>query len=140
MRTVFDKHKLAWKHFWPEGNGKAKSGYDLHHIDQSLRKDNPERYAEWRPEDLIMVTHAEHRKYHIPWNKGKTGVYSEETRQKISDSLKGKPCPWNRRKYTDEQRKAKSEQMRKWYENYKATHTDEDMERMHHHGGIGLCG
>jgi len=26
----------------------------------------------------------------IPWNKGKTGVYSEETKQKISESLKGK--------------------------------------------------
>ena len=25
----------------------------------------------------------------IPWNKGKTGIYSKETRKKISDSLKG---------------------------------------------------
>lgn len=26
----------------------------------------------------------------IPWNKGKTGVYSEETRKKISEAKKGK--------------------------------------------------
>lgn len=28
------------------------------------------------------------KKGHIPWNKGKTGVYSEETKKRISNSLK----------------------------------------------------
>ena len=31
----------------------------------------------------------------VPWNKGKTGVYSEETRKKISESMKG-IAPWNK--------------------------------------------
>ena len=38
------------------------------------------------------------------WNKGKTGVYSDETRQKMSESKKGIPA-WNRGKtgvYSDE--------------------------------------
>jgi len=30
------------------------------------------------------------RKVYIPWNKGKKGIYSNEYRQKISNSLKGK--------------------------------------------------
>lgn len=30
-------------------------------------------------------------KNRIPWNKGLTGIYSEETRRNISESLKGKP-------------------------------------------------
>ena len=29
-------------------------------------------------------------KGNIPWNKGKIGVYSEETRQKMSEAHKGK--------------------------------------------------
>jgi hypothetical protein len=32
-------------------------------------------------------------KGNIPWNKGKTGVYTEETRKKISESQKGKKKP-----------------------------------------------
>jgi len=32
---------------------------------------------------------------HVPWNKGKTGVYSEETKKRISESLKGN-VPWNK--------------------------------------------
>jgi len=31
----------------------------------------------------------------VPWNKGKIGVYSEDTRKKISQSLKGN-VPWNK--------------------------------------------
>ena len=29
------------------------------------------------------------KKGHKPWNKGKTGVYSEEAKRKISEALKG---------------------------------------------------
>jgi len=38
---------------------------------------------------------AFHPKGTIPWNKGKFGLYSEEYRKKISESLKGKE-PWNK--------------------------------------------
>ena len=32
---------------------------------------------------------------HIPWNKGKTGVYSEETRKKMGEATIGR-APWNK--------------------------------------------
>lgn len=42
------------------------------------------------------------RKGKAPWNKGKAGIYSDETRQKMSMAKKGKP-PWNKGvKYSDE--------------------------------------
>lgn len=36
-----------------------------------------------------------------PWNKGKTGIYSEETLEKISQRMKGN-IPWNKGKTMDE--------------------------------------
>ena len=59
-----EAHEAAWKFFWPEGNGKAKPGYVLHHIDPSWRHEDPERYAQWRPEDLVMMTNSDHTKLH----------------------------------------------------------------------------
>lgn len=68
-------------------------------------------------EELIFMTHAEHRALHCKgkkrkpfsdewkrkiseakkgtpaWNKGKTGIYSEETRKKISEANKRRSCP-----------------------------------------------
>ena len=174
MRTVFDKHKLAWKHFYPEGNGKAKPGYCLHHKDETLRHENPDRYEEWRIEDLVMITSSEHGRLHhtgvvfteeqrkrmreaqlklsdekskcskalwkneeyrnkvcnkisevmkgkTPWNKGRHGIYSEETIEKLRKANTGKPSPNKGRKYTEEQRKAKSECMKRWAQRRKET-------------------
>ena len=53
--------------------------------------------------DTIKSLHANgaytyvNRKGIIPWNKGKTGIYSEETLQKIRDTKKGS-IPWNKDK------------------------------------------
>lgn len=67
-----EAHDAAWKHFWPEGNGQAKPGYALHHIDPSWKHDDPKRYGEWRVEDLKMVTVSEHSQIHGKLNnKGK---------------------------------------------------------------------
>lgn len=57
----------------------------LHHIDPTLKKRNPERYHEWRPEDLIVMTTEEHSSLH---HKGKK--YTEETRKKISAANRDK--------------------------------------------------
>jgi len=74
----------AWKHFYPEGNGKPKKGYVLHHRDETLRHTNPERYNKWLIEDLDMLTKQEHASIH------KKGTHhTEETRNKISESLSG---------------------------------------------------
>ena len=67
-----EAHDAAWKHFWPEGNGAAKPGYALHHIDPSWKHNDPKRYKEWRVNDLKMVTVSEHAKIHGKLNnKGK---------------------------------------------------------------------
>jgi len=42
-----------------------------------------------------------HQKYAsgelVPWNKGKTGIYSDDTLQQMSENRKGYP-PWNKGK------------------------------------------
>ena len=42
----------------------------------------------------------------IPWNKGKTGIYSDETRKKISENQKGR-TPWNKGILMSEESKKK---------------------------------
>ena len=99
---MLKNRKNAWIHFYPEGNGKAKPGYVLHHKDETLRKNDPERYNEWRIEDLEMMTMSEHfLLHHKDTNKSeihrlhvsqslKGHVVSEETRRKLSEAGKGR--------------------------------------------------
>jgi hypothetical protein len=42
---------------------------------------------------------SDSKKGSVPWNKGKTGIYSEETIRQISEGHKGKPS-WNKGKKT----------------------------------------
>jgi hypothetical protein len=51
-----------------------------------LKKRDYDRYREWRPEDLIVLTQTEHKKLHAK-------NLSEETRKKMSDSHRGKKRP-----------------------------------------------
>lgn len=54
-----------------------------------------------KPKPLRTKEHSENlskaNKNQVPWNKGKTGVISPETRKKMSDAKKGKD-PWNKGK------------------------------------------
>jgi hypothetical protein len=55
-------------------------GYDLHHKDKDRNNDA------W--DNLELLTHKEHSQLHrnigeVPWNKGRTGVYSETHREKL---------------------------------------------------------
>lgn len=43
----------------------------------------------------------------VPWNKGKVGCYSEETRRGISDKLKGRPLAESTRKRMSEAKRGK---------------------------------
>lgn len=72
-------HENAWKYFYPEGKGKAKEGYHLHHINPDWRYNDIQRYNEWNVEDLVMVTVAEHFKIHqnIGFGKSKSIERSE---------------------------------------------------------------
>lgn len=83
MRIINNNYHVAWKHFYPEGNGEPKKGYVLHHIDTTLRNNDKERYLEWRIEDLVMMTKKEHCSYHMR-------NLSKESKQKKSCSLKGR--------------------------------------------------
>lgn len=56
----------------------------LHHIDESLRTANFDRYIEWRIEDLVAISKGEHATIH---HKGKT--VSEETRKRMSQNHVG---------------------------------------------------
>ena len=86
VRMSGSKNKInAWKHFWPDGEGRAKKGYVLHHIDPTWKTDNPQRYDEWNIEDLVMITNTEHQHIHHVGAQR-----SEETKKKISESNKGK--------------------------------------------------
>lgn len=90
-RISTKNNKLAWEHFWPEGEGKAKEGYHLHHVDESLRDSDVERYIEWNVEDLVMVTMEEHNSIHKKGNHYHLGKkHSVETKQKIGDANKGR--------------------------------------------------
>lgn len=51
-------------------------------------KYNNKLYGKMREE--LGKKNSERMKGNIPWNKGKTGIYTEETRRKISESKKGK--------------------------------------------------
>ena len=57
-------HEKAWKFFYPEGNGKPKDGYVLHHINPEWRYKDIERYSQWNVEDLQMMTKSEHLSLH----------------------------------------------------------------------------
>ena len=75
-------------------SGEWFEGCVMHHIDESLKHTNVERYNEWRPEDLMILSRAEHNSLHFkgrtPWNKGKkTGPPDENTKCKIGDANRG---------------------------------------------------
>ena len=74
--------------------------------------------------ELIFLTKSEHSRLHnkgvnhkgennpmygkhnVSWNKGRTNVYSEETKRKMSESHKGK-ASWNKGKHLSEEAKCK---------------------------------
>lgn len=102
------KHKQAENYFITTGQmpdkHSRKERWVLHHIDPELKRTDFERYCEWRVEDLIPMTHREHRKLHSvlerEWvkhdNKGeKNPMYgkhhSNESRALMSQKAKLRP-------------------------------------------------
>ena len=60
-----NKNKIeAYKHFWPDLNGKCKKGWCLHHIDPSWKHNDRQRYNEWNIDDLIPMKISDHIAYH----------------------------------------------------------------------------
>jgi len=72
-----------------------------------------------------------------PWNKGKTGIYSEETKRQIIESRKANPnypnAYKNRKPLTEEQRKNHSEKMKgktPWNKGKKNPYSEETINKM----------
>lgn len=81
-----NNHDKAWHYFIALGliPLDAKKGeWCLHHKDPTLRTRDPDRYHEWRFEDLVPMTKSYHNTVH---NKGKK--MSEATRKKLSEACK----------------------------------------------------
>lgn len=56
--------------------GVWKPGMVLHHVDPNLKKTDPERYHDWRIEDLKPMGKEEHRSYHMKLQNPKGGKKS----------------------------------------------------------------
>lgn len=111
MNTERTNHTIAWYYFKAIGKiprDAGKQEWCLHHVDTTLKYTDPERYNEWRIEDLVPMTMADHTALH--WQdpaaklarsekiseakRGKPGhLHSDETRAKISAALKGHEVP-----------------------------------------------
>ena len=76
-------NRLAWKYFEAHGY-ENHDGMVLHHKDVNMKFENPERYVEWRVEDLIPMTRVEHRRLHMKLQmKGRK--HSEKHNKMISE-------------------------------------------------------
>lgn len=108
MRKERKNHDYAWDLFVSIGaipENTDKHEWCLHHIDESMKYNDPERYDEWRPEDLVPMRTEDHIRLHCngkthnsAWNAKiseslKGHPVSEDTRKKIGDACRGKPNP-----------------------------------------------
>ena len=111
LKECDDKELDYWeKYYIKELNTKAPYGYNLteggdgckgyHHLEETKKKI------------------SETLKGNIPWNKGKTNIYSEEWRKKQRDAHKGK-APWNKGKQWSEECKQKMSETKKGIPNIK---------------------
>lgn len=109
-----------------------QKGYVLHHINPEWKHSDIDRYIQWNPEDLIVMTISEHVKLHWTYDhderakkisastkgvlksdetrrrmseaqKGK--VYSEATRKKLSENVLGEKNPNYGRDFSEEHRR-----------------------------------
>lgn len=60
-----------------------EKGQVLHHVNPDLKQNDIDRYIQWNPEDLVVMTKAEHAALHNHLR----GSRSEETKKKISESV-----------------------------------------------------
>jgi hypothetical protein len=109
----YSAYHRIWNEMHPEDPIISGDGNVIHHIDE-----NPNNNS---PDNLLKMTDVEHKKHHtsngkhpnqgkiypqelcdklsvahigqVAWNKGLTGIYSEETRWNMGSGQRGKPSP-----------------------------------------------
>lgn len=103
----------------------------LHHIDPSWKENDIERYIQWNPDDLVVMTRSEHAKLHMTGKKfteetckrmseaHKGAKYSEERCKMMSELVKGDKNPMYGKTFSEEHRKRMSEAQKgyHWYNN-----------------------
>lgn len=66
-------NELAWQ--WFEYNlHVSRHGNVLHHLDVTMKHTNIDRYIQWHPFDLVVISNIEHQKIHskmTKWAKNK---------------------------------------------------------------------
>lgn len=80
-------------------NGINNPFYGKHHSEKTKNKISS---ANTNPSEETRIKMSIAKTGYVPWNKGKTGIYSEEHKKKISESKKGKH-------HTEETKKRMSE-------------------------------
>lgn len=71
-------HYRACLYFWPDLKGRTPKGWCLHHIDETLRLTNLERYIEWRIEDVEPREMRRHTSEHMKGRNNYEGKTKEE--------------------------------------------------------------
>lgn len=87
---------LTWKVENPR-KGKNHPMFGKKMTKEQKLKNSERAKKRWDDPDYIEKMKINHSKQ-VPWNKGKTGIYSEETKQKMGDATRNKPWNAKRRK------------------------------------------
>ena len=96
-------HDKAWAYFVSIGlipENTTQYEWVLHHKDVNLKYTDPERYKEWRIEDLVPMTRSEHQLLHQSGHH-----HSEETKKKIRESNLGRTLSEETKKKMSESKK-----------------------------------
>lgn len=79
-------HRKAWAYF--EAHGYANHyKMVLHHVDPNMKARDPERYAQWNPEDLIPMSIQEHRKLHMAIQNPKGKTFTKDHLENLRKSM-----------------------------------------------------
>lgn len=76
------KHDRTWRYFQELGlipKNATMKDWVLHHIDESMKHDDPERYHLWRPQDVWPLPFKVHSAYHMKKQQmdRSTGIMSQ---------------------------------------------------------------
>jgi hypothetical protein len=91
--------KLAIKYF--KFNGEWFPRCILHHINPDWKFNGVERYIQWYPKDLQVLTKEEHTKIHCPSQTWIGKHHPEDVKAKISEAGKGRTTNKGQHWYTD---------------------------------------
>lgn len=112
-KEITKKVSLGHKGQTPWMKGKKHTAESRQKLSKSLTgRTSPRKGVHLSEETKRKISESKKSKHNIPWNKGKTGAYSEEVRKKMSDGHKGK-TPWNKGKKMSEEFCKKNSEARK---------------------------